>query len=267
IALGATTYGEFHARSSAPLAVAVTPVDPTIVEISKFQQLDSYPYFFFNIKGLAAGDTALVLTDANGAEIDRGTVIVRATDELALDGPTVDATVLEGSVLPFHVTTKTAGHVTYGTGAVTFALTGLTAASSADSDLTWWGGDDVWVQAGTGSIDATAPDATAHVTTTTVPLTAVTVLTPSATEISNKGSFSSAYVRVKATTAMGTPVYGAECTWTTQPSGVNISGYAQSIAGNPAIEYGFGGTAGDYTATCTIGSLATPPIAVHIHGI
>lgn len=261
IAQGSRFSIEIQPRSTAPMIVSAT-ADGWIIDPPTYT--DPYTFVSFVATAPLAGDPDFVLRDASGAEIDRYTMHVRPSDELAFDGPVRTATVLAESTASWHLTTKREGNVTVGTGAVTFTLNGLAPGNPADVGRN--DGDRVLFEGGTGSIDAFAPDASAHIDLTAVALAELTSITPAATDVSGGDllrPYATASIRVDAGSS---PVYGAACMWS-QLGRLTVSKpYNGGVGGDASLSYDFFGPAGDYTPLCQIGQLSTM-LHVHLHDL
>ena len=268
-------------RSAAPRLATITTDDASILTIENPVR-DSQLIFRADLKSAGAGDTDVVLRDAAGAEIDRMTFHVRASD--ALDLPRAwgagDALVLGGEVERMHVTTMTAGVVTAGVGAVQFTLAGaLSPVRSEQAPWLYSEGDEVFFRAaasGTGTITAAAPEATTTVTVSMVPTSSLTALTanPSSLDVPANRT---GVVAVGALSGSA-PVFGARCTWSNaapltialKSLLVELSGTSSIaeqtgwIGSGPAFQYSITGPPGTYSPTCTIGALTTT-LSVSIH--
>lgn len=228
--------------------------------------------FILPVTGVAAGDGEVVVRDAAGNELDRVTLHVRASDELALDGDLSTAPlVLAGEITTLHVTTKTAGQVTHGSGAVQFTPSGgVVAADRTDAPWLTAGGDTGFFRIGaSGAIAADAPDATASVSVTAVPASALTAITADHTTLSFAHG-DDAVVAIGAT-ASGTPVYGPRCTWSNN-AGLAIDlthsifdpangGLGKAAVYHYKIE---SDTAGNYQPVCTLPGGLTVTLQVHV---
>jgi hypothetical protein len=265
-------------RSAAPRLAAVTTDDASILTVENLVRDSHLLTFRADLKSAGAGDADVVLRDAAGAEIDRMTFHVRASDVLDLNRAwgAGDALVLGGEVERMHVTTMTAGVVTAGVGAVQFTLAG--ALSPASRDQAPWlysEGDEVFFRAaasGTGTITAVAPEATTAVTLSMVSTSSLTALTanPSALDVPTNGT---GVVAVGAL-AGSAPVFGARCRWSNAaPLTIDLKSVVGGLSGigeqtgfigsGPAFLYSVAGPPGTYNPTCTIGALTTT-ISVHI---
>jgi hypothetical protein len=217
------------------------------------------------VTGNAVGLTDLVLLDPSNAEIDRTTLHVVSTESLErkVGSQTSPVLVLEHTTQTFHVATVTGGVHTVGVGAVHFSLSG-----NAHQAFTIIGpvGDAVAFigDAGDGRIVATADQASAQVDVRFVPLSNLTGLSAQLTLLQmNADGSAQAHVAVTPLTADG-PVYGANCTWTTSDSSVQVlNAGVDLIDGPPAVEADFAlAHAGSYSVTCSFaGQSAAAQIA------
>jgi hypothetical protein len=261
-------------RSTAPPVATVTTDDTSILMIEKLTR-GSNQIFTVDLGAPSAGDTDVVLRDAAGAEIDRMTFHVRATDVLDLRRPwgAGDALVLAGEVERMHVTTTAAGVASAGTGAVQFTLAGdLSTTTSDQAPWLFSEGDEVFFRTaagGSGSITASAPNATTTVTIQVVPPTSLTALAANPSSL-DAPSNRAGVVAIGALSGSA-PVYGARCTWSDveqltialKPLLVDLSDLSNLgeqtgwIGSNPVFLYSISGPPGIYHPTCTIGGLTT----------
>ena len=262
-----------YSRAERPIASA-TSDDPALFTIGLLSIGDPNENardFTLGLTAAKAGDGDVVLRDVDGAEIDRVTLHVRPSDELALDGDlSAPALVLAGEITTLHVTTKTAGAITAGTGAVAFTPSGGVAAAMS-SDAPWLDalGDTGFVRVtGDGAIAAQAPDATASVAITAVAASALTTIAADPMTVSIPAGDSKTIAIGAA--AAGTPVYGPRCTWS-NTGGLTIAitqglfDVSNDGLGKPAVyHYKVEGPAGDYHPICTLpGGLTVSP-SVHV---
>lgn len=272
IAQGADASLLGEVRRTAPNVASIVSEDPTTFTVGTFMPATDLT-FAVQLHAVGPGDADVVLRDSLGDEIDRIALHVRATDTLDINRAwgAGDALVLAGEVERLHVTTKTAGAVTVGTGAVSFSLAGaLAAATKTDAPWFFAEGDQIYFRAGasgTGTVTASAPDATAEVTLSIIDPTALTAITVSPADVrftaGREGN-----VAIGATAA-GVPVYGVRCTWVAPP-GLEIK--LESIYGNlehlglqtgsigsePSFVYSIKGSPGMHQPVCTLpGGLST----------
>ncbi|HEX6835035.1 MAG TPA: hypothetical protein VF334_00605 [Polyangia bacterium] len=210
------------------------------------------------VNSAAPGQTQLQLVDAGGKLVDQVTVTVTQTAKLALTQGWSGAAplILEGSTETFHVTTEDANnHTLIGTGSVAFDLT----APLQHADTIVFGDSYAFLgQAGSGTITARAPAVTLVQPVTIVPLSALTGLTATvgANTVDSTGVY--ANVDVVADSAAG-PVYGAPCGWSVGDTSVVMQSQSTTSLEAPAksttkLKLG---SAGSFTATCTIGAVST----------
>jgi len=262
-------------RKTAEDPATVTTDDPSILEVTKVKVSDDDPHFItWSTHAVTSGDIDLVIRDSRGGEIDRVTLHVLPTDTIAINrvwgsGP---VRILAGAVERIHVTTLTNNVVTAGSGAVEFSVSGdLAPATAEDAPHLFSEGDDAFFTAGasgTGTITAAAPNATLDVD--------VAITQPSElTSIARSPESIRFSAQDDATVSVGAmvgnePVFGATCTWTSQPAGLTIElgdhpffgeqhGYLDS---SPGFVYTLTGRPGSYTATCTMPNGLSTGVAV-----
>jgi hypothetical protein len=258
--------------ATAPAPATFTSTDPSVLVIGAPAQLSSQ-HFQVPVQTKGAGDADVIVSDAAGVEIDRFTLHVRPSDELAFDHSwgAGNPLVLAGAVERFHVSTKTAGAYTAGTGAVKFTLGGALA-PARPSDAPWLHseGDQVFFLAGPsgqGTITASAANTAVTLTIDIVPASALTAVSADpARPVFTAGS---GQVLTVTASAAGRPVFGVRCDWAA-PAALQIQPHDSAPlweggfidADEPGLGYGFQGPPGTYDATCTIpGGLAlTIPI-------
>ena len=206
----------------------------------------------------SAGQTDLVLLDSANTTVDAVTLTVVNTAALAMkqgwSGPR--AQVILSSLHTFHVTTKdSSGATTMGSGAVKFQSSGTIQATIPVIRF-----DDIAelfaAATGPGSATATADQATTVVDIDVLPLSAITqlVATKSAT---NDGENTVTYDLVMSTT--DGPIYGGECEWTMSDPSVTIyDQHGSTFEEAPMTTVTFElGRAGNFTATCAVGTETT----------
>lgn len=195
------------------------------------------------------GSATLQLTDAAGRVVASGVVTVVPTATLRPNRGWSGAApiVLEGETMIFHVTTLDAnGRITKGDGSVEFAISGTLAPTVAlvDGDAIAFTGT-----AGTGTIDASCPNATLSQAFDVVPASAVTALEMTETVQQND----QAIVTVVPQSAAG-PVYTGACDWQVSDTTVTLDADV-----TPRLDLGAGevavfnlNRAGSYTIGCTV---------------
>ena len=195
------------------------------------------------------GTATLELVDAAGHVVGSGVVTVVPTATLRPNqGWTGDAPlVLAGAPMTFHVTTLGAnGKITKGDGSVSFAIGGTLQPSVAlvDGDAIAFTGT-----AGTGSIDATCPDASLSQVINVVPAAGVTALNMTETVQAND----QAVITVVPQSPDG-PVYTGGCDWTVSDTTVTLDADV-----TPRLDLGAGEVAvfnlnrpGSFTIGCTV---------------
>jgi hypothetical protein len=213
------------------------------------------------------GSADLILSDGDGAEVDRITLTMAPTTQLKIDQGWTDPAgpqILTGTVQGIHATTIGADATTLvGVGAVKFTLSSSLSAVSNPQELPLlFGGDVVTFRAdspGPATVDADCPIAHAE-----VPLTAVDpsqldalVLTLGSKDTSGQ------WVNVSAT-AGGKPVWGVECAWSSQPAGLKAGFLPSFIGGAPINGYELIGKSGSYDATCAIPGGPSQTITVQL---
>jgi hypothetical protein len=250
-------------RSTAPPLATVTTDDTSILTVENLIR-GANQIFMVDVLAPDAGDTDVVVRDAAGTEIDRLTFHVRATDVLGLSRPwgAGDALVLAGEVERLHVTTITAGVVSAGVGAVQFTLAGdLSTATNNQAPWLLSEGDEAFFRtaaSGSGSITASAPNATTTVNIRVVPPASLAALTadPSSLDVSSNRA---GVVAIGALSGSA-PVYGARCTWSDVGQltvALNSGEQTGWIGSSPVFLYSIYGPPGMYSPTCTIGGLTT----------
>jgi hypothetical protein len=211
-----------------------------------------------NTAGVSPGETALILLDGRGAEIDRVRVTVAPTVSLEsyVWGGAARVTMLAGDAELFHVGTIGPGGVpTVGVGAVSFTAEGQ--ARVIDdwfnlhlSDAGLFGGSE-----GHGSILATADGALAILDVDFVSPFSVTSIDAAIDTLITTSS-GNAEVTIKAVphTPLG-EAYGAGCAWTTSSPALRLESHdSDGLGAPPAETASFAIDApGTYTATCTVG--------------
>ena len=208
-----------------------------------------------DVESGAAGTTELQLVDATGRIVASGTVSVVPTAQLRPNRGWTGAVplVLEGETMVFHVTTLDgSGKITKGDGSVDFALSGSLQPTVAvvDGDAIAFTGT-----AGSGTIDATCPDATLSQTVTVLPASAITALDMAGSVQPNN----QAVVTVVPQSAGG-PVYTGGCDWQVSDPSVTLDADV-----TPRLDLGPGevavfnvNRAGSFTISCTVaGQTAT----------
>ena len=195
------------------------------------------------------GTTTLQLLDAGGRVVASGVVTVVPTATLRPNRGWTGATpiVLEGETLAFHVTTLDAsGKITKGDGSVDFALSGSIKPTVAlvDGDAIAFTGT-----AGSGTIDASCPNATLTQAFDIVPASAITALDMTGTV----GQNDQAVVTVVPQSGNG-PVYTGGCQWQVSDTSVTLDADV-----TPRLDLGAGevavfnvNRAGSYTISCTV---------------
>ena len=194
------------------------------------------------------GTATLQLVDAAGHVVASGVVSVVPTATLRPNQGWTGAVpiVLEGTAMTFHVTTLGAdGKITKGDGSVSFALGGTLQPTVAlvDGDAIAFTGS-----AGTGTIDASCPNADLSQTIDVVPASAVTALQMSELVQPND----QAVVTVVPQSAGG-PVYTGGCDWKVSDTSVTLDADV-----TPRLDLGAGevavfnlNRAGSFTISCT----------------
>jgi hypothetical protein len=163
------------------------------------------------------GTTELALLDWDGRVFASAAVTVEATAQLTVNqGWSGDAPIIEaGSLQAFHVTTHGAsGKVTKGDGSVRFGFSGTlsSAVAPVDGDAIGFTGT-----AGTGTIDASCPNAALMQPVTVVPDSAITTLVATGA-VQTDGT---AQVTIVPQAAAG-PVYTGPCTWEVSDPSVTL---------------------------------------------
>ncbi|MCU1277648.1 MAG: hypothetical protein JWM53_1194 [bacterium] len=202
-----------------------------------------------DVESGAAGTTELLLLDAGGRVVTSGVVTVVPTAQLRPNRGWNGSVplVLEGETMSYHVTTLDArGKITKGDGSVNFALGGTLKPTVAliDGDAIAFTGT-----AGSGSIDASCPDALLSQTIMVVPASAITALNMSQQVQAND----QAVVTVVPQSAGG-PVYTGGCDWTVSDASVTLDADV-----TPRLDLGAGEVAvfnvnrpGSFTISCTV---------------
>ncbi|HEX8950224.1 MAG TPA: hypothetical protein VF945_00190 [Polyangia bacterium] len=195
------------------------------------------------------GTATLQLVDGAGHVVASGVVTVVPTAQLRPNRGWSGAApiVLEGETLTFHVTTLDAnGKITKGDGSVTFAVGGTLKPTVAivDGDAIAFTGT-----AGTGTIDASCPNATLSQSFDVVPAAAITSL--AMTQVLQQND--QAVVSVVPQSAGG-PVYTGGCTWQVSDTTVTLDADV-----TPRLDLGAGelavfniNRAGSFTIGCTV---------------
>ncbi len=205
------------------------------------------------------GTAQLELVDGAGHVVVSGVVTVVPTAQLRPNRGWSGATpiVLEGEAQTFHVTTLDVnGKITKGDGSVNFALGGTLqpAVALVDGDAIAFTGS-----AGTGTIDASCPNATLSQTFDIVPAAAITSLDMTGVV----GQNDQAVVTVVPQSAAG-PVYTGGCAWQVSDTSVTLDADV-----TPRLDLGPGevavfnvNRAGTFTISCTVaGQTATVSIS------
>lgn len=195
------------------------------------------------------GTTRLELLDGGGRLIADAELTVVATAKLTVDHgwKGQQPLVLEGQELAFHVTTLDAqGHITKGSGAVSFAFSGTVgrAVLPVEGDAIGFVGTP-----GAGAITASCPDTTVTQPFTIVGLGEITLLAMTAQTLPD----GTAIVTVVPQSAGGA-VYGGPCDWHTSDPSVTL---ATDVG--PALHLGPGTVsvfnltrAGTFDLSCTL---------------
>ena len=195
------------------------------------------------------GTANIELTDASGHVVASGVVTVVPTATLRPNRGWTGAApiVLEGETMTFHVTTLDAnGKITKGDGSVDFTVGGTLQPTVAlvDGDAIAFTGS-----AGSGTIDATCPDASVSQPIDVVPAAAITALDMTQTLQQDD----QAVVTVVPQSANG-PVYTGGCDWKVSDTSVTLDADV-----TPRLDLGAGEVAvfnlnrpGSYTISCTV---------------
>src|ERR1043166_6069519 len=183
------------------------------------------------VTALAPGYADLILRNARGVEVDRATVRVVPTVDLAIDVATPEAVrVLEGASTTFHVATLgPGGEGTVGIGAVSFAASGT--AVQEDKSI-WDYGDTMRFHgaAGWGRLTAMADSASATLDVEFVPAASVARLDWSSIDL-GAGQID---VTFTASSSAG-PIYGAIPACTASDASVEFgSADSNPLAESPA---------------------------------
>ena len=195
------------------------------------------------------GTASLQLTDAGGHVVASGTVTVVPTATLRPNRGWTGAApiVLEGETMIFHVTTLDAnGKITKGDGSVSFAISGTLQPTVAlvDGDAIAFTGT-----AGSGTIDASCPNATLSQTIDVVPAAAITAL-----DMTQLLQPNDQVVVTVVPQSAGGPVYTGGCDWKVSDTSVTLDADV-----TPRLDLGAGevavfnvNRAGSFTISCTV---------------
>ena len=202
-----------------------------------------------DVESGVAGSAELSLLDASNRVVATGVVTVVPTAQLRPNRGWSGAAplVLEGETMTFHVTTLDAnGKITKGDGSVDFTVGGTLQPTVAlvDGDAIAFTGS-----AGSGTIDATCPDASVSQPIDVVPAAAITALDMTQTLQQDD----QAVVTVVPQSANG-PVYTGGCDWKVSDTSVTLDADV-----TPRLDLGAGEVAvfnlnrpGSYTISCTV---------------
>ncbi len=195
------------------------------------------------------GTATLQLLDGAGHVVASGVVTVVPTATLRPNRGWTGAApiVLEGETMTFHVTTLDGnGRITKGDGSVSFALAGSikpTVALVAGDAIAFTG------SAGSGTIDASCPNATLSQPIDVVPASAITALDMTQTLQQNDQA-----VVTVVPQSTGGPVYTGGCDWQVSDTTVTLDADV-----TPRLDLGAGevavfniNRAGTYTISCTL---------------
>jgi len=212
-----------------------------------------------DVESGAPGTAELTLLDAAGHVVQSGRVTVVPTAQLRPNRGWNGAAplVLEGESMTFHVTTLDANNkITKGDGSVSFALGGTLKPTVAlvDGDAIAFVGT-----AGSGTIDASCPNATLSQPIEIVPASALTALNMTQQVQPND----QAVITVVPQSAGG-PVYSGGCQWQVSDSSVTLDADV-----TPRLDLGAGEVAvfnvnrpGSFTISCTLaGQTASVTVA------
>ena len=202
-----------------------------------------------DVESGAAGSAELQLLDAAGHVVETGTVNVVPTAQLRANRGWNGAAplVLEGETMTFHVTTLDANSkITKGDGSVDFALGGTLkpAVALVDGDAIAFVGT-----AGSGTIDASCPNATLSQPIDIVPASALTTL-----NMTEQLQPNDQVVVTVVPQSAGGPVYTGGCDWQVSDASVTLDADV-----TPRLDLGAGEVAvfnvnrpGSFTVTCTL---------------
>lgn len=202
-----------------------------------------------DVESGAPGLVTLELLDASGHIVGSGNVTVVATAQLRLNRGWNGAAplVLEGQPMTFHVTTLDANNkITKGDGSVSFALGGTLkpAVALVDGDAIAFVGS-----AGSGSIDASCPNATISQTVQIVPASALTAL-----QMTEHVQPNDQAVITVVPQSAGGPVYTGACAWQVSDPSVTLEADV-----TPRLDLGAGEVAvfnvnrpGSFDIRCTV---------------